>query len=75
MSKRILALVLCIVMLLPLLASCGKRQDSKELGAYITMYLTDDVYDFDPANAYYNQDVQNVVGMMFDTLFKLTESG
>ena len=39
------------------------------------MYLTNDIYDFDPANAYYNQDTLNVVGMMFDTLFKLNDDG
>ena len=75
MSKRIIALLLCAFMLIPCFSGCSEKLEEGDLGAYITMYLTDDIYDFDPANAYYNQDAQNVVGMMFDTLFKLTEDG
>ncbi len=74
MSKRILALLLCAVMLVPCFSGCAKK-DEDDLGAYITMYLTDDVYDFDPANSYYNTDATNVVGLMFDTLFKLDKNG
>ena len=52
MSKRILALLLCAVMLIPCLAACGKKdEENPDPGAYITMYLTDEIYDFDPANA------------------------
>lgn len=75
MSKRIIAILLCAVMLIPCLASCSSSSDEDDLGAYITMYLTDDIYDFDPANAYYNTDTLNVVSLMFDTLFTLNEDG
>ena len=74
MSKRILALLLCAVMLVSCFSGCAKK-DEDDLGAYVTMYLSDDVYDFDPANAYYNTDATNIVGLMFDTLFKLDENG
>ncbi len=74
MSKRIIALLLCVVMIVPCLAACSKKKNG-DLGAYITMYLTDDIYDFDPAKAFYNQDVANVVSMMFDTLFVLNDDG
>ncbi len=76
MSKRIIALLLCALMLIPslLLTSCSKK-DEDDVGAYITMYLTDDIFDFDPANAYYNKDALNVVSLMFDTLFTLNEKG
>ena len=74
MSKRIIALLLCALMLVPFLASCSKK-DEDDVGAYITMYLTDDIFDFDPANAYYNKDTLNVVSLMFDTLFTLNEKG
>ena len=75
MSKRILALLLCVMMLVPCLASCGGAKYEGDVGAYITMYLTDDIYDFDPANAYYNADTLSVVSMMYDTLFTLNENG
>lgn len=74
MSKRIIALLLCAFMLIPCFASCTKK-DEDDLGAYITMYLTDDIYDFDPANAFYNKDTLNVVSMLYDTLFTLDSKG
>ena len=74
MTKRILALALCIVMICSSLFACAKK-DSGDMGAYITMYLTDEIYDFDPAKAYYNSDTINVLSMMYDTLFKLDEKG
>ncbi len=74
MSKRIFALALCFVMLLPCLFSCASNGE-EDPGAYITMYLTDEIYDFDPAKAYYNSGTINIVSMMFETLFKLDENG
>ena len=74
MLKRIIALLLCALMLVPCLASCSKK-DEDDVGAYITMYLNDDTFDFDPANAYYNKDTLNVVSLLFDTLFTLNEKG
>ena len=74
MTKRILALALCIVMICGSLFGCAKK-DSDDMGAYITMYLTDEIYDFDPATAYYNNETVSVLNMMYDTLFKLDEKG
>ena len=76
MSKRILALLLCAVMLIPCLAACGKQdEENPDPGAYITMYLTDEIFDFDPANAAYNKETQNVLHLMYDTLFELDKNG
>lgn len=75
MTKRIIALLLCAVMLVPVLASCGSKKDEDDRGAYVTMYLTNEIYDFDPANAYYNTETADILGMMFETLFKLNEKG
>ncbi len=73
MIKRILILVLCLTMLVGVLAGCKSRTDDD--GAYITMFLTDEIYDFDPANAYHNTDAVNVVSLLFEPLFTLTSSG
>ncbi len=77
MSKRILALLLCAVMLIPCLAACGSKQNDEDpdLGPYITMYLTNEIYDLDPANAVYNKESQAIASMLFDTLFKLDDDG
>ncbi len=75
MAKRILSMVLCVVLLAGTLAGCKTKTVAKETGGYITMYLTDEIYDFDPANAYYNSNLSNVLSLMFATLFRLTDSG
>ena len=54
MAKRLLALALCLIMLASTLVGCAKRDEDYK-GAYINMYLTDMVYDFDPAHAYDNE--------------------
>ena len=74
MTKRILALSLCIVMICSSFFGCAKKNNT-DPGAYITMYLSDEIYDFDPASAYYNTDAVNVLSLMYDTLFKLDEKG
>ena len=74
MLKRTLAMLLCILMLLPSLFACSNRAED-DLGAYITMYLTDEIYDFDPAKAYYNSGANAIVSLLFDTLFSLDENG
>lgn len=74
MTKRILALSLCIVMICSSLFGCAKKDETNP-GAYVTMYLTDEIYDFDPANAYYNTDAVNVLSLMYDTLFTLDKNG
>ena len=75
MLKRIFALLLCALMLIPCLASCSAPGENEDPGAYITMYLTDEIYDFDPINAYYNSQTRDVVSLLFDTLFKINENG
>ena len=81
MMKRIFALLLCAATLLTSLTFIGcddedkKEKKEEDKGQYITTYLTDNVYDLDPAKAYTNEALANVVSLMFDTLFKLDENG
>lgn len=74
MLKKILCLSLCLVMLAGVLVGCAER-DEDDKGAYIYMYLTDPVYDFDPAHAYGNESALKVVSLLFDNLFVLDEEG
>jgi hypothetical protein len=39
------------------------------------MYLSDEIYNFDPAYAYYNASARNIVSLLFETLFKLDSDG
>ncbi len=74
MMKRVFALLICATLLLTSFAGCSFR-DYGEEGQSITVYLTDNVYDLDPAHAYKNDALASVVGLMFDTLFVLDEDG
>ena len=74
MAKRLLAVVLCLVMVASVLVGCAKRDEDYK-GAYIYMYLTDMVYDLDPANAYENESNLRVVSLLFDNLFILDDNG
>lgn len=75
MMKRIFALLLCVATLLTAFVGCAGTEDEEYKGQYITAYLTDNVYDLDPVNAYNNEALAKIVGLMFDTLFKLDEKG
>ncbi len=76
MSKRIYALILCVIMLLPCFAGCGKATVSNDdKGAIITMYLSNNIVDFDPAAAYTDSEALGIVGMLYDTLFRLNGDG
>ncbi len=77
MMKRVISLLLCILMLVPVMASCAKDDETEEVdpGAYINMYLTDPVYDLDPAKAFNNESALRLVSLLFDNLFVLDENG
>ncbi len=75
MIKRITAFVLCVLMLLPCLVSCGSELKEDERGSYITMYVADRVYDYDPANAYENDSALKIVSLLFMPLFRMDENG
>lgn len=74
MTKRVLSLVLCLIMLATAFVGCGKK-DENDKGAYINMYLTDMVYDFDPVHAYENESNLRIVSLLFDNLFVLDDNG
>ena len=78
--KKLIALMLCLVMILGALAGCAAsdKDDEKEEvdpGAYIYMYLTEPIYNFDPAYAYGNEAALRIVSLMYDNLFVLDENG
>ena len=77
MMKKILSLLLCLVMLATVFVGCAKKDDTEDTdkGAYIYMYMTDMIYDFDPAHAYGNEAALKIVSLMFDNLFVLDDNG
>ena len=77
MLKKILSFTLCLLMLIPLLASCGGniKGENATVGPHLYMYLADEVYDFDPINAYTNESTLKLATLMFEPLFKLDKNG
>lgn len=74
MMKRVISLSLCLIVLLSALVGCAKK-DPEDKGAYVTMYLTEPVYNFDPARAYENEAVLKIVSLLFEPLFTLDDNG
>ncbi len=74
MMKRAISLILCLLMLVPVFASCAKDGE-EDPGAYINMYLTDQIYNLDPAYAYGNESALRLVSLVFDNLFILDSKG
>ena len=75
MMKKAISLMLCILMILTVFAGCAKERDENDKGAYVYMYLTDPVYNFDPAYAYTNESSLKIASLLFDTLFILDDNG
>ena len=74
MLKKIIALLLCVLMMIPIFSSCANRNED-DLGPVISMYLSDEIYNFDPAYAYYNASAREIVSLLFETMFKLDSDG
>ena len=74
MKKRMLAFALCLVMMLPLFASCAPV-DLDYKGPILQMYLTQQIYDFDPLHAYNNEAQLKVVSLLYSTLYKVNAAG
>ena len=73
MMKKVIALVLCFVLLLPCFAACSHGEEDK--GAYIRMYLSEPIYNFDPLVAFHNADAMQIVELLFEGLFEADEDG
>ena len=70
--------MMALLMLTLSLVACGGTEDEEkeeDRGAYISMYLADQVYDFDPANAYNNASALKIVSLLFTPLFSIDEKG
>ncbi len=75
MMKKVISLSLCLVMLLTVFAGCAKEKDDSDFGAYVNMYLSDPIYNFDPMMAYGNDSALTVISLLYDNLFILNDNG
>lgn len=72
--KRLLSFVLAAIMVVCALASCSTLEKD-DRGAVITMYLADEIYDFDPALAYTDAAAAKVFSLIYEGLTRLDEKG
>ena len=78
MSKRIIALLVCLIMCVSAMAGCSRGSipvTAEDKGEQIVMYLSENIYDLDPTRAYVNEATRSIVSLLFDTLFVLDEKG
>ena len=79
--KRVLALLLALITVFAAMAmcvSCGGTEDEEDedLGAEIAAILVGgEIYDFDPAMAYTNDDAMKVMSLIYEPLFTLDANG
>ena len=72
--KKILAFMLCLVMILCSFAGCGGKEEGA-IGDNITIYIGEPIYNFDPAEAFKNDTTAKIIPLLFDNLFILDEDG
>ncbi len=75
--KKILALLLCVIMLCGVLAGCRGSipQDAEDKGALIPIYLASEIYNLDPAFAYLDEAGAKILGLIYEGLFEMDENG
>lgn len=64
-------------MIVPALASCAGeiKGENDTVGPHLYMYLADEIYDFDPINAYTNDSTLKLASLLFEPLVKLDQNG
>jgi len=75
MKKKVLSLVLAALMLTMTLAGCSTTLEEDDKGAIIDMYLTTQVYDFDPQLSITDDAQQKYLSLMFEGLTRINEKG
>ena len=77
--KRIVSLFLAALMLAAVLSGCTtlkKLEDGTyDRGAVITMYLSEEVYNFDPQIAVTDENMLKVMSLLFEGLTRLDKNG
>lgn len=58
-----------------ILTGCREKLEDNYRGQQFIAYLGTNVYDLDPAHAYNNKALADIVGLLYDTLFKIDENG
>lgn len=74
MKTKVLSLILAVLMLIPMMASCTTLEEDDK-GAIIDMYLTTEVFDFDPQLTITDAAQLKYMRLMFEGLTRINEKG
>lgn len=72
--KKLLSLILAAVVVCTALASCSTLEKNDK-GAIITMYLAEEIYNYDPAVGFTDTATAKILSLMFEGLTVLDEDG
>ena len=73
--KKIVAMLLTLVMLIgaaSVLSGCGTPDDE---GAEISVYLGEEIYDFDPTEYYADSNAEALMSLLYEPLFSVNAKG
>lgn len=73
--KRTLSLLLAMVMMFGAALSLTACGEPKDAGAEISVYLGNQVYDFDPTDYYVDSNAEQVMALLYEPLFKINSDG
>ena len=72
---RIVCLVLCLATLAASFCFIGCSGTGNATGAYVNMYLSNEVYNFDPAYAHLDTSAMKLLPLLYEGAMKLDEDG
>lgn len=74
--KKLIALIMCTVLLVPVLTSCmGIKPTDEDKGAEIPVHLSTEIYNLDPAYAYLDDAGAKILSLIYEGLFTYNKDG
>ncbi len=73
--KRILSFALALALLVGCAAALSGCSSKEENGPQFHVYLGEEVYDFDPGDYYVSADAEQIMSLLYEPLFDLSENG
>lgn len=73
--KKIIAVLLTILTVLPMLAGCSGGDGKNKIGPTIPVYISGEVTNFDPAYGNLDQTSQKIMSLLYEGLFKYDSNG
>ncbi len=73
--KRIVSLILSLVLLLSMVGMLASCRNPMRTDTQFSAYYVGNLYDFDPAMNYMNDDAMEVFNLLYEPLFYLNEDG